>query len=642
MNLSEITGYLQIPFHGKKGESAYDIAVKYGYEGTEEEWLNSLGFIPDKSIGEEKLSDAMVGKLREYDAFIGSVFEEIHEYKEPAVNEYREVADYVVSYRLMGVAGTYKIKIPKIGAAVTVFDESDETLWSTEMGDYRFSKIDVSDFVGKTVKIYGVANSTPAYPCAFFVDESGNILERMGTDANTVYGYSIMAEYTGNYTFTDAIDAVIPERAKYIYISGRRFTSGGTVTCDAVCRIEVLRTDLFVLNEDYKIMQSPLYGKKLYVDGDSICYGNGYMGGYGRIIANKYNMTLTNKGVGGGTITSMGATNKVIYGAAMDWDNKKYYLRLSGFDPIANKTVEGFAYPVTKQQYETGFGVYPTTYKVVNGVITEQEYSETMPTGTFFVKFEVPTYDGNTVTKYYRMWSANNWLWEAYNSGFAGVHESGSAEIATARHWLSTSVNDVSAEADYVLFEGGINDYLMNRPIGELTGDMVSPVDITTVTGGMEYICRTLLTKCKGKKIMYIITPKAKNYAHLPNSNAAGNKTWADYHDAILKVLRKYSIPCVDLFNNSTFNTELESYLVYTKDNDGVHPTEEGYNLFYVPQIVSVMESGVGNGINSKVTEDMLPATLIEKITNITETNEQILGANITLENVLNGTESDA
>ncbi len=37
--MSEITGYISVPFHG---ESAYEIAVKYGYAGTEEEWIKEL------------------------------------------------------------------------------------------------------------------------------------------------------------------------------------------------------------------------------------------------------------------------------------------------------------------------------------------------------------------------------------------------------------------------------------------------------------------------------------------------------------------------------------------------------------------------------------------------------------------------
>ena len=37
--MSEIKGYINMPFHG---ESAYEIAVRYGYTGTEEEWINEI------------------------------------------------------------------------------------------------------------------------------------------------------------------------------------------------------------------------------------------------------------------------------------------------------------------------------------------------------------------------------------------------------------------------------------------------------------------------------------------------------------------------------------------------------------------------------------------------------------------------
>ncbi len=60
--MSEIKGYIETPFHG---ESAYEIALRHGYEGTEEDWLNSLGFIPDNSIGKEKLNEdvkTLIGK----------------------------------------------------------------------------------------------------------------------------------------------------------------------------------------------------------------------------------------------------------------------------------------------------------------------------------------------------------------------------------------------------------------------------------------------------------------------------------------------------------------------------------------------------------------------------------------------------
>lgn len=47
-----------------------------------------------------------------------------------------------------------------------------------------------------------------------------------------------------------------------------------------------------------------LKGKKLSVNGDSICYGAGASGGYGKIIADRCGMTLENKGVSGATIAA--------------------------------------------------------------------------------------------------------------------------------------------------------------------------------------------------------------------------------------------------------------------------------------------------------------------------------------------------
>lgn len=49
---------------------------------------------------------------------------------------------------------------------------------------------------------------------------------------------------------------------------------------------------------------NPLNGKILSVNGDSICAGTGYSGGYGKIIAENNHMVFENVGAGGGTITA--------------------------------------------------------------------------------------------------------------------------------------------------------------------------------------------------------------------------------------------------------------------------------------------------------------------------------------------------
>lgn len=60
----------------------------------------------------------------------------------------------------------------------------------------------------------------------------------------------------------------------------------------------------YYIPESAVAASNPLMGKILAVDGDSICAGAGYKGGYGKIIAERNGMTLENLGVGGGTIAA--------------------------------------------------------------------------------------------------------------------------------------------------------------------------------------------------------------------------------------------------------------------------------------------------------------------------------------------------
>lgn len=54
--------------------------------------------------------------------------------------------------------------------------------------------------------------------------------------------------------------------------------------------------------EQHQEAINPLSGKIISFDGDSICYGAGFKGGYGKIIAERNNMLYENQGVSGGTI----------------------------------------------------------------------------------------------------------------------------------------------------------------------------------------------------------------------------------------------------------------------------------------------------------------------------------------------------
>ena len=150
-------------------------------------------------------------------------------------------------------------------------------------------------------------------------------------------------------------------------------------------------------------------------------------------------------------------------------------------------------------------------------------------------------------------------------------------------HYIGGTIENMDSDSDYYIVEGGYNDWSYNTNLlGEITPTMTSEINDRTVYGGMETICRKLLKNFPGKKIGFVITHKILQSAF---TDKGKGYTMTDVHDAIVKVLKKYSIPYCDLFNESCLNTELEDYLKYTNANDGVHPDELGYNLFYVSKV---------------------------------------------------------
>ena len=89
------------------------------------------------------------------------------------------------------------------------------------------------------------------------------------------------------------------------------FTKSYTATTDGFIVLTTYQpaqmpTSINVVNDNIEIINSDLniYGKKLTVNGDSICKGDGYNGGYAKIIGDKYNMTVQNVAQNGATITS--------------------------------------------------------------------------------------------------------------------------------------------------------------------------------------------------------------------------------------------------------------------------------------------------------------------------------------------------
>lgn len=159
------------------------------------------------------------------------------------------------------------------------------------------------------------------------------------------------------------------------------------------------------------------------------------------------------------------------------------------------------------------------------------------------------------------------------------------------KHCICTSIDTMAEDANYIIFEGGYNDWLLWTQIGTLTDTMSGDLDDTKFYGALESICRQALAKWENGKIGFIITHKINDAWRTQKQEGATYPTLDGYYQAIKNVCEKYSIPYLDLSKVSRLNTELQNYKKYTYNSDGVHPTKDGYQIFYVDTITKWMEN---------------------------------------------------
>lgn len=181
-----------------------------------------------------------------------------------------------------------------------------------------------------------------------------------------------------------------------------------------------------------------------------------------------------------------------------------------------------------------------------------------------------------------------------YGVGGATV-AAGAAETST---YIVDQIAAYTGNHDIVCISGGYNDFCQEVPLGTLATGYNATLDTTTLAGALESIFRKLLTSHSEAQIFYVITHKIDGAENRQNDIGL---TLTDYHDAIVSVLEKYSIPCYDAFADSGLVTSTASSWgatlrsLYTKNADGTHPNEAGYLKYYVYQIISMMENGIGS-----------------------------------------------
>lgn len=180
----------------------------------------------------------------------------------------------------------------------------------------------------------------------------------------------------------------------------------------------------------------------------------------------------------------------------------------------------------------------------------------------------------------------------AQNNSMSLTKSAVSGTTLTKRNGRTDSILErvkaMSGSYDYILLEGGTNDYFVSLPLGALTTGLNATLDESTVIGAVESMCKTLVTNYPTAKKLFILTHKLITSAFGYDANQT------NYWNAIKSALEKWGISYIDFSttgNYMMYNSDwLQNYFA-TGETMGTHPNELGYKTFYVPLIESKMKT---------------------------------------------------
>lgn len=140
---------------------------------------------------------------------------------------------------------------------------------------------------------------------------------------------------------------------------------------------------------------------------------------------------------------------------------------------------------------------------------------------------------------------------------------------------------------DYVLIEGGFNDYFQRNngvSIGTMPKNMNSSRDDKTTCGALDSICLWIKQNYPASKILFVVPHKIMTIAGVIDSG------FYPYLQAIRDVCEKYSISYADIALKGGCTPFYQEFRDTYFSGDGIHPNLEGYETFYVPRIEAEME----------------------------------------------------
>lgn len=149
----------------------------------------------------------------------------------------------------------------------------------------------------------------------------------------------------------------------------------------------------------------------------------------------------------------------------------------------------------------------------------------------------------------------------------------------TANNYINNLVlKEKGNKYDFVILHGGCNDIGYDVALGKISSSYdPKTFDDKTFIGGLEKYLYTVVTQWPNARIGYII-----NY-RTPNNKLRSVTKSSIYYAEMRKVLKKWNVSYLDLFDGVAFNGETYSSILSVNTNrylpDSLHLNDEGYKI---------------------------------------------------------------
>ena len=117
--------------------------------------------------------------------------------------------------------------------------------------------------------------------------------------------------------------------------------------------------------------------------------------------------------------------------------------------------------------------------------------------------------------------------------------------ISGSKETIYNQLSKLDSDCDYVLFDGGVNDMLLNN-LGEVTKGFNSSYNEDTFCGSFEKLVHDLILMYPTKKLGYISVHRLKQW----ECDAYSSYENTGYYNKTIEILEKWGIPICDLTKN--------------------------------------------------------------------------------------------